>query len=182
MNIGKIRMAQMARMLRNLKTESQASPADAEAKSTYEQFEIECLTEEMNEYLLWAENYPTESSYRFLAAQRMFRLARYDDAIPIFQQVRMDPKYKYESAIALGRSFFESGYVEEAIDTLHGVIEEYQLKGDSKSKEMYYWYARSLEQKGDLQAALKAYSQVAQMDFNYRDVQARIKKIRSAGK
>lgn len=182
LNIGKIRIDQMKRMLRNLKTEAKANPNDAEAKKTYEEFEKELLTEELNEYVLWSENYPTESNYRFLAADRMFRLGRYDEAIPVFQQVRMDPKYKFDAGIALGRAFFEAGYIDESIDTLHGIIEEYQLKGDDKSKSMNYWYARALEQKGDLQAALKSYSQVAQMDFNYRDVQARIKKIRSANK
>src|SRR5678816_1498515 len=56
-----------------------------------------------------------------------------------------------------------------------------RLKGDEKSKEMYYWYARALEEKGDIPSALKAYSQVAQWDFNYRDVQGRIKRLRGTG-
>ena len=34
---------------------------------------------------------------------------------------------------------------DEAIDTLHDLIENYELKGDAKSKDMYYWYARALE-------------------------------------
>jgi hypothetical protein len=180
LNIGKVRISQMSRMSRTLKAEAQAKPNDADAKKAFEDFEKERLTEELNEFQLWAENYPTESSYRYQAAVRMFQLARYDEAIPLLQNVRMDPKYKVDAAIALGRAFFEAGYVEEAADTLHSVIEEYQVKGDSKSKEMNYWYARALEQKGDAQAAIKAYSMTAQMDFNYRDVQARIKKIRPA--
>ena len=61
------------------------------------------------------------------------------------------------------------------------MIDDYVNKGDAKSKEMYYWYARSLEAQNDVQPALKAYSQVAQWDFNYRDVQGRIKKLRSGG-
>ena len=52
------------------------------------------------------------------------------------------------------------------------------MKGDEKSIDMHYWYAMSLEKKGDLPAALKNYSQVAQWNFNYRDVQARIKRLR----
>ena len=67
------------------------------------------------------------------------------------------------------------------METLKTSIDEYQLKGDEKSKEMYYWYARALEEKPDVPAALKAYSQVAQWDFNYRDVQGRIRKLRGSG-
>jgi hypothetical protein len=43
---------------------------------------------------------------------------------------------------------------------------------------MTYLYGRALEQKGDAEAAKKAYSQVTQWDFNFRDTQARLKKLR----
>jgi hypothetical protein len=47
--------------------------------------------------------------------------------------------------------------------------------------EMYYWWGRALEQIGDRATAQKAFSQVAQWDFNYRDVQVRIKNLRAGG-
>ena len=78
----------------------------------------------------------------------------------------------------LGRAFLEAGFADESVDTFKGVIDDYQLKGDDKSIEMTYWYGRSLEEKGDKPAAAKAYSQVAQWNFNYRDTQVRIKKMR----
>ena len=111
----------------------------------------------------------------------MFVLGQHGDAIPVFQQVRSDPKYRNDAAILLGRSFLETGFVDEAVETLRAVIDEYPTKGDAKSKEMYYWWGRSLEQQGERPQALKAYSQVAQWDFNYRDVQARVKNLRSGG-
>jgi len=113
-------------------------------------------------------------------AKRMFDLKMYGDSIPIFQQVRNDPKYRVDAGIYLGRAFLSAEFLEEAIDTLKGIIDEYQLKGDTRSKEMNYWYGRALEQINDIPAAIKAYSQVAMMEFNYRDVQVRIKKLRSA--
>jgi tetratricopeptide (TPR) repeat protein len=118
-------------------------------------------------------------SYKFHAAQRLFQLNRFDEAIPIFQQARQDPKYRGDAVIALGRAFLESGFIDEAIDTLHDAIESYALKGDAKSKDMYYWYGRSLELKGDLPAAIKSFSQVFMWDANFRDVQARIRRLRS---
>ncbi|HEX8520668.1 MAG TPA: hypothetical protein VF669_00345, partial [Tepidisphaeraceae bacterium] len=78
----------------------------------------------------------------------------------------------------LARAFLGAGYVDEAADTLRELINAYQLKGDAKSIEMYYYYGRTLEQQGDTAGALKAYSQVAQWNFNYGDVQQRIKKLR----
>jgi len=177
---GEIKLAQLKRMERSLLNAVRADPADAELKKQYAQFAQERNEEELKEYTLWAENYPTETQYRYEMAERLFRLKRYDEAIPLFQVVRQDPKYRVDAGTALGRAFLEAGFADEAVDTLHGVIEQYQIKGDAKSIDMTYWYGRSLEAKRDFPTAIKAYSQVAQMNFNYRDVQARIKALRAA--
>jgi hypothetical protein len=52
------------------------------------------------------------------------------------------------------------------------------LKGDDRSKEMYYWQGRAYEEKGTDDMAIKRYSQVAQWEFTYRDVQQRIRALR----
>lgn len=179
-HVGRIRIAQLTRTERTLRAARQAAPNDAAVKAEYEDFVRERYAEELKEYQLWSENYPTDMSIKFRVAERMFALEKYSDAIPIFQQARNDPKYRYDAATYLGRSFLEAGFVDEAVDTLKAVIGEYQLHGDPKSIEMHYWYGRSLEKSGDNAAAIKALSQVAQWDFNYRDVQGRIKRLRSS--
>jgi hypothetical protein len=86
-------------------------------------------------------------------ATRLFELKRFDQAIPLFQQVRQDPKYRTDAAIALGKAFLEAGFVDEAADTLRDVNEAYQIKGDLKSIDIVYSYGRALEAKGDVPAA-----------------------------
>jgi tetratricopeptide (TPR) repeat protein len=182
MNIGQIRMKQLERADRAIKDELAANPTDADLKQRFVEFHRNRVEQELAEYQLWSENYPTEARYKFAVGRRLFELGKFDDAIPMFQQVRMDPKYRVEAGALLGRAFLDAGFVDEAVDTMRGITEEYQIRGDDKSKEIFYWYARSLEAHGDNPTSLKAYSQVAQWDFNYRDVQARIKKLRAAGK
>ena len=177
--IGKLKMAQMKRMERTIRTSAQADPKDEELRKDYEQFKKEQLEFELEEYTLWAEHYPTDLSLRFEAAARMFALKRWDETIPLLQVARSDPKIRNDATITLGRAFLEAGYVDEAIETLQGVIDEYQLKGDDRSKLMNYWQGRALEQKGINDQALKRYSQVAQWEFTYKDVQQRIKRLRS---
>jgi tetratricopeptide (TPR) repeat protein len=169
----------MLRSERTFKKALQANPQDPQARADYEAFKKEQLEFELKEYTLWAENYPTDLTLRYLMALRLFALKRYDEAIPEFQNARQDPKVKVDASVALGRSFLDAGYVEEAIETLQAVIDEYQLKGDDRSKEMYYWQGRALEQKGSIDLAIKRFSQVAQWEFTYRDVQGRIKQLRS---
>jgi len=177
--IGEVKLSQLSRMERTMRQAYQADPTDADLKKQYQQFMKEKVEEELAEYTLWAENYPTETGFRFNMAKNLFLLGRYDEAIPVFQNSRQDPKYRSDASLYLGRSFMEAGFADEAVDTLRDASEAYPVKGDPKSIEMTYYYGRSLELKGDVPTAIKQYSQVAQWNFNYRDVQARIKALRS---
>jgi tetratricopeptide (TPR) repeat protein len=180
LNIGVIVMRQLARTERTLRAQVSANPTDKGLLAEYRQFDKEKNEKELEEFQLASENYPTELRYKFESAARLFRLERYGDAIPVFQDARRDPKFKVDASVALGRAFLEAGFTDEAVDTLKVVIDEYQLRGDAKSIAMTYWYARALELKPDIPAALKQYSQVAQWNFNYADVQARIKKLKAS--
>jgi hypothetical protein len=46
---------------------------------------------------------------------------------------------------------------------------------------MRYWAARAHEARGDTDVAIKLYSGIVRMEFNYKDVQVRIRKLRAAG-
>jgi tetratricopeptide (TPR) repeat protein len=175
---GKIKMTQLSRMERSLRQAVQESPNDAQLKKDYEDFRREQLEFELGEFTIAADAYPTDLTLKYQMATRLFALKRYDEAIPAFQQSRADPKLKNDARILLGRAFLDAGFVDEAIDTLREVIEEYQLKGDDRSKEMYYWEGRAQEEKGDIEQAIKRYSQVFQWESTYRDVQARIRNLR----
>lgn len=176
----KIKMMQLARMERGLRQKAQTNPSDQAALKDYQDFMKDRYAQEAHIYQEAAENYPTDMEMRFNLGDRLFLLGRYDEAIPIFQQARNDPKFKVAATVGLGRSFLDAGFVDEAIETLKDLIESYEVKNDTKFTNMTYWYGRSLEKKGDTQAALKAYSSVAMANFNYLDVQARIKRLRAA--
>lgn len=177
---GEIELAQLARMERGLVMQLRAEPNNEQIKQQIQQFRRDRAEAELKEYTLWVENYPTETEFKFHRGYRLFALAQYDEAIPVFQEVRSDPKYRTQAQIYLARSFLGAGYVDESADTLRELINTYQLKGDAKSIEMHYYYGRTLEQQGDVGGALKAYSQVAQWNFNHMDVQQRIKRLRGA--
>jgi tetratricopeptide (TPR) repeat protein len=179
LRVGEIRMRQLSRLERSLRERVHKNPSDKAMREEYRQFAKEKAEEELREFTLAAENYPTQLEYQYQMARRLFELQRFGEAIPVFQNARRDPKFRTMGSLDLGRAFLEAGFVDEAVDTLKGLIDEYQIKGDERSIEMTYWYGRSLEEKGEKQPASKAYSQVAQWNFNYRDVQARIKKMRS---
>jgi tetratricopeptide (TPR) repeat protein len=177
--VGKIKMRQMGRMERALRTEAHAKTADARLQKDYTQFRIDQLEFECKEYREWSEAYPTDMSLRFEMAKRLFLLKRTSDAIPVLQQASNDPKLHNDAMILLGRAFFESGFFNECGEILDELIKSYPLKGDERSRDMHYWRARALEQTGRTEDAIKLYSTLVRWDFNFRDVQVRIKKLQS---
>jgi hypothetical protein len=178
--IGEINMRQWRRMEQGQKEFLAQNPTDADAKKAFDDFKKEQNEFELAEYQLWAENYPTDTTFRYQAAIRMFELGQYDAAIPMFQHAEADAKYRTQARIYLGRSFYQLKFLDEAIDTLDGLVREYQTKGDERSKEMHYWAARAHEERGDNEVAIKLYSAIVRMEFNYSDVQQRIRKLRSS--
>ncbi len=179
MRIGQINIKQLRRQEMQFRKAIEAAPGDEQAKKDYADFKREQNEFELKEYELSSEAYPTEMRFKYDVGKRLFNLGRFQDAIPIFQHARNDPKYRTDAGLWVARAFLEAGFLDEADDTLAGLIRDYQLTGDEKSKEMYYWRARALEQKEMRNEALAHYSKVAQWDFAYRDVQARIKKLKS---
>ncbi len=179
LRLGQIKIAQLKRMQRSLLDAYRKNPNDAEAKKTYIEFVREKAEEELKEFSLAAENYPTDTIYKYEMATRLFDLGRFPDAIPLLQQSVQDPKLRTDASIALGRAFLEAEFVDEAVDTFKNLTETYQITGDAKSKLIWYWYGRTLEKRGDGPDAIKCYSRVAQWEFNYLDVQHRLKALRA---
>ena len=177
-NIGQVNMKMWGRMVRAKREEAKANPTSEPLKKEYEQLRHDQLEFELKEYAEWAENYPTEMVLRFEHAKRLYLLRRFDEAIPVLQQAANDPKLRTEAQTWLGKAFFEAGFPDEAAQVIETAINEYPMRNDDKSKDMFYWRARALEQVGDSEAALKLYSQLAQWQFNYLDAQVRIKKLR----
>jgi hypothetical protein len=179
--IGEINMKQWSRMERSQRQYLDENPNDVQARADYEQFKKDKLEFELSEYQLWAENYPTDMSFRFEAAARLFELEKPDKAIPLFQEAQRDAKFRNKATLLLGRAFYKLQFLDEAVDTLNGLIREYKITGDELSREMHYWAARAHEDRGDRDAALKLYSAIVRMEFNYKDVQMRIRKLRQQG-
>ncbi|HEY0008491.1 MAG TPA: tetratricopeptide repeat protein [Tepidisphaeraceae bacterium] len=178
LRLGQIKIQQLKRMERSLREQAAKNPQDVEAVKTYREFLVSKAEEEYAEYALAAEAYPTDSTLKFEMARRLIQLQRYPEAIPLLQQSVQDPKLRTDATVELGRAFLEAEFYDEAVDTLKGLTETYQLQ-DAKAKEIWYWYGRSLEKRGDNPDAIKCYSKVTMWDFNYRDVQVRIKALRA---
>lgn len=168
--IGEIKVRQMTRRHRELLNEGKK---DAAAQAAREQLEFE-----LTEYTERAKNYPTDLGIKYELGRRQYMAGNYDDAIGMLQQAQRDPRRQALAMIYLGLSFAKKDWHQEAADTLKRLLENVEM-GEERTKEARYYYGRTLEEMGEAEAAADQYSQVAQMDFQYKDVRDRLERMRN---
>ena len=168
-----IRMKQFKRRGRDLKEKGD--------QDAYDQIRRKRLLFELDVFKERIETYPTDLRMKYQYGERLFMSKRFDEAIPVLQEAKMDPKTRQNCAVFIGRCFLEKEYVGPAIDTFRDGIENHEIKGDEISKELHYWLGRSLEADGKPDQAVKIYGQLIQWDFNYRDVRDRMDSLRKSG-
>jgi len=168
-----IRIKQLVR-----KTREASSSGDVEAAK---KAAITQLRFELGVYKDRTTRYPTDQRLKFDYGVRLFRAGRIDDAIPLFQTARSDPKNRTACSFFLGRCFFRKGYFTQTIHTLTEAIEQYSFNDDDLAKGMRYWLGRAHEEAGDPAAARKTFGDLLQQDYNYKDVWQRLDGLRESG-
>ena len=120
--------------------------------------------------------YPTDLRIRYQYGVRLFKAGRHDEAIPVLQEARNDPKTRQQCSLHIGRCFFEKQYYTQAVDTFRDALANHEIADDDLGKDLHYWLGRAFEADGQIEDALKTYGQLIQWDYNYRngDVRKRI--------
>jgi tetratricopeptide (TPR) repeat protein len=176
-----LRLIDLRNQEKALRAKATGATATPEGLQEYKEFKQKQNEEELELFNEVAEQYPTESKYKYEVAIRMVALHRYIDAIPLLQNAVNDPKLRVRASLELGKTFLLAEFPDESADTLKSLSETYPTlqTGDETAKEIMYWLGRAEEAKGDKAEALKAYSMVVKWDFVYRDTQVRMKKLRA---
>lgn len=161
--------------IRQLTRHARAAKASGDNERSKE-LQARRLKFELKVYRERVDTYPTDLRLKHDYAKRLFMCRQFDEAIPLFQQARQDPKVRTSSNLHLGRCFFEMQLFDQAAEVLQEAADQYELT-DETSKEIDYWLARSLESAGKVPEARKAYGKLMQIDYNYRDIRDRMKSL-----
>lgn len=179
MRVGDIRMRQENRRYRKLAEAGDKTGAAAQLKHI--------LAFEMQEFSERAANYPTDLAIKFELARRQLLSGMLDEAIASFQQAQRDPRRHVRSLTYLGQAFAAKKWYREASETYEKALQAEMT--EDRAKEIRHSFGDVLEKMGDAaplppdklaswQKALDQFSQVAQIDYNYRDTAARIESLR----
>jgi tetratricopeptide (TPR) repeat protein len=177
--IGEIQQRHFNRKLRKIKLQLDGSPNHPELMKRRQTLMVTLLKIELEHYKNCVENYPTELSMKNEYGKRLLQAKRYDDAIPMFQDARNDPKYRINAYKHIGECFFYKKWFDDAIDQFKSSLDGLSNEDSDDGKELLYLLGRANEANKKTDEALKFYRKVVQMDFNYRDVRKRIDDIRN---
>ncbi len=168
-----IRRHQLDRRVRAL-TASGDRDAARQARAELIRFELPVFAARIKKY-------PNDKRARYEYGVRLFLVGKLDEAIPVFQSARADPKNRGRSAIYLGRSFLKKKLHQQALDVLAEGLEEHEIAEDEIGKALLYWQGRTQEAAGLTSDAQASYGQILRMDYNYRDVRAKLDGLGSDG-
>lgn len=138
------------------------------------------VLKELKEDILTLEEWPYPSDPPFEVAKEYYEMKLYQPAIEEFQKLLGDPRYRLQSMIFLGRIFYEKGDHELAEVILRKAIEEVGTL-DKDYIEAYYYLALTLESMKRYHEAKELYTNVYVFDSRFRDVEEKIKLLRSMG-
>lgn len=172
-----IRVRRLRRERVALERELKKSPNDEELREQLAGFDKKLLETETRVYRDRLGHYPTDLKMKFELAVRLFRLGQYDEAIPLLQQARADGRVRSHSRLYLGRCFFQKHFYDQAVDVLRQAVEESPSRTDKVFLDLTYWLARGLESSNAPDEARKAYGEIIQIDYNFRDARQRLERL-----
>lgn len=175
---GVLRIGQLKRKIREVKKLLDANPEDESVKSQLAALTSRLDEVELEHYELSVRNYPTNLKAKYEYGVRLIRNNRYDEAIPLLQEARRDPRHKISAMSKVGMCFFLKGWYADAVDVFTRTLDEVEKKDDDTAKELRYNLARAYEEQGDKAKALEMFRKIAQLDFGYKDVSGRVDKLR----
>ncbi len=164
-----IYMKQLRRAVRDAQKRGDAEAATA-ARSKLLNFEIKVYKDRN-------ERYPTDLRVLFEYGQRVFAFGRYDEAIPLLQRARTDPKNRDHCALLLGRCFYKKGLYDQAVETLQQTVSEHEIADDAVGKDLLYWLGRAHEARKAWADARREFGRLLQLDYNFRDVRDRMEQM-----
>ncbi|OPZ99254.1 MAG: Tetratricopeptide repeat protein [Planctomycetes bacterium ADurb.Bin412] len=175
---GQIRIKQWNRRVRKLQLQLKNEPDNQDTKKQLVEATKESLRIELEHYKLSVENYPTDMGIKYEYGKRLMRAQQYDQAIPVFQEARNDPRFRVASINFIGQCFYFKEWYTDAIESFELALEAVEDQEGAIAKELRYNLGRAYEAEGNIEQALNCYRKVAQIDYNYQDVKDRVDSLR----
>jgi len=153
------------------------SQKSKEAVELYRKLAADLNRMELDLYRDRVERYPNNTSHRFELGLRLKRAGMHREAIEPLQKAREDPRHKGAVLLNLGECFQQIKQYRLAMSNYEAALGALADKeGDDRKRALYLagCLAQALK---DFDKAESYLTQLAELDFSYRDVAQRLDKI-----
>jgi tetratricopeptide (TPR) repeat protein len=130
----------------------------------------EINTRELEFHRRKADRYPTEMAHRFELGVRLLRGGQTDEAIRELQAARSDPRHFWKSLLYLGYCFKARNNWRLARRNFEEALQNLPAAEEATRKEILFLLAQGAADAGELAVAVDMGSELANLDFTYRDI------------
>ncbi|MFG0320378.1 MAG: tetratricopeptide repeat protein [Planctomycetota bacterium JB042] len=175
--LGEVRILDFEQQLR--RTKALADRGDQAAKTDLVDITREKREFEVEEYTRRVKDHPTDLEQRYRLGRLLLETGETDKAIENLQLAVKDPRRRVESLLGLGRAFESKGMLDLAMKQFTAALDAVDA-GSDRATEITYALGILNERTGDLAAAKARYESIYERDIHFKDVAARLEKVRSA--
>jgi tetratricopeptide (TPR) repeat protein len=119
---------------------------------------------------------PNDKECLFFLAQTYYELGQADNAVQIFTHLRPDPDVGPQAALFAGTIHYNARQYDKAIEDLEIGV-RHQKAAPEVILEMRYRLANAYTQAQNMEAALRQYKDIRNINPNYRDVTEQIRRL-----
>lgn len=173
-----MRRAREAVEIAKKQAEAERTPQTIEL---YKKMKAELNTRELEFYRGHVQRYPTQHGYKYELAARMMKAGMHREAIPLLQEAQQDPKRRSEVLKALGECFCQIKQYKLGMQNFETALDQISARDVELRKETLYFAGKvAFLALKDLDKAEKYLTELAGMDFGYRDVSQLLEQIGNA--
>lgn len=156
------------------KAKASGKAEDAEA---YKKVRNEVRKRELEVYKFRVERYPTNLPFKYELGVRYQLVGQFAEAIKQFQSAQNDPKHKGLCLLAMGECFQQIKQYRLAMTNYAQAVENIPDRDVTNKKQALYQAGRLALGLKDAKLAGKFLTDLAQMDFGYRDIATLLEKL-----
>ena len=165
---------------RQEKAKEAAAQGDEEKQKESAELAKELLKREIEIHLTRVKSYPADLKLKFRLGQLFMRVRKWPQSIQLFQQSSQDQRLANEALVLLGECFIQdkkSALAKRQFQKAAPALDP-QEKPDL-FKKCYYELGKLHEAAGEVDEADNCYSEVLQVDYDYKDALARLEKLQA---
>ncbi len=175
--ISECKIAKAEHIIHELEEKLKQQPANEGIKQQLAKARRNKLEVEIQEYAAQSKDQPTNYDLRLKLATALMQTGKIDDAISHLQVAVNDPRKKPLIYTMMGQAFTQKKEFELAVEQFQNALKLLNPK-ERQYKDTLYYLALAYESAGKAQDAIETYTTIYKEDINYRDVQARLKKLK----